>query len=91
MDVHLISEVIVTAKKVHECMASEFICNYGINGYGYSFAELRVIAKAKKNGYKILAGQGYLRQACKLDGEIYTFRAIPEMHKICLKHDHYES
>ena len=78
------------ANKSHDCMASEFIRNYGINGFGYSFSELRAIAQAKRNNYKIVKGQAYIKQVNKFDGEVYTFKAIPEMHQICLAHNLYE-
>ena len=88
--IRVLSESEPTAKKEHECMASEFILNSGVNGFGYSFAELRVIAKAKQQKYKIVKGQKYLKQNNVIDGDFYTFKAIPEMHQICLDHDHYE-
>ena len=88
--IRVLSEQTPTARKEHECMASEFIYNLGINGCGYSFAELRIIAKAKRNKYKIIKGQKYIRQNNKYNGELYAFKAIPEMHEICLKHDLYE-
>ncbi len=88
--IRVLSESTPTAKKEHECMASEFILADGISGNGYSFAELRTIAKAKRNGYKVVKGQKYIRQNNVFDGEFYTFKAIPEMHEICLKHDRYE-
>ena len=86
----ILSQSIPKARKPHSCMASEFICGAGVNGFGYSFSELRVIAKAKKNKFKIIKGQKYLRQNNICDGDIYTFKAIPEMHQICLDHDLYE-
>ena len=44
----VLSESKHVARKSHICMASEFILNSGINGFGYSFAELRVIVKAHR-------------------------------------------
>lgn len=90
MSVTVLSELTPVARKKHRCMASEFILNYGINGFGYSFSELRSIAKARKNGYKIVKGQKYIRQNNICDNALYTFKAIPEMHEICLKYEHYE-
>ena len=86
----VLSESNPTARKEHSCMACDFILGYGVNGYVYTFAELRVIAKAKKNHFKIIKGQQYLKQINKYEGELYTFKAIPEMHQICIDHDHYE-
>lgn len=54
----------------------------------FTFAELRQIVKARKKGWKILKGEKYIRQTCKND-HIYAFKAIPEIHKICIKYDMY--
>ena len=86
----VLSQSTPTATKEHECDACEFILSAGVHGYGYSFSELRLIAKAKRQGYKIQKGQKYLKQKNICDGEIYTFKAMPEIHQICLDHDHYE-
>ena len=91
MSVTILSESEPVARKDHNCMASDFILNQGVSGFGYSFSELRIIAKAKKNGYKIIKGQKYIKQNNIQCGDIYTFKAIPEMHEICLNHDHYET
>tara|TARA_R110001632_G_scaffold136095_1_gene251644 strand:- start:67 stop:342 length:276 start_codon:yes stop_codon:yes gene_type:complete len=90
MSIQVLSESTPKARKDHDCMASDFILASGSDGFGYSFAELRVIAKAKKHNYKIVKGQKYIKQNNKADGELYTFKAIPEMHQICLDHGHYE-
>jgi len=89
--IRVLSESEPVARKEHDCMASEFILADGVNGFGYSFADLRIIAKAKKNKFKIIKGQKYIRQNNKFDGELYTFKAIPEMHQICLNYDLYET
>ena len=85
----VLSEALPVARKSHHCMASDFILANGISGYGYSFSELRSIAKAKRNKFLIIKGQTYLRQNNKFDGDIYTFKAIPALHQICLDHDLY--
>lgn len=88
--VTVLSESMPKARKSHSCMASEIILAGGINGFGYSFSDLRIIAKAKKNKFQIIKGQEYIRQNNKCDGDIYTFKAIPGMHQICIDHDLYE-
>ena len=91
MSITVLSESNPVARKEHDCCASDFILSTGISGFGYSFAELRVIAKAKANGYKIQKGERYLRQGNVCDGELYTFKAIPAMHDICIRHGLYEN
>ena len=55
-----------------------------------TFNEKRAIVKARRNKWKIKKGQVYSKQVNKMDGEIYNFKSIPEIHEICLKHDLYQ-
>ena len=55
-----------------------------------TFSELRAIAKLKANNWKILKGQMYQEDICKMGGEIYSFKCNPEINKICLKLDMYD-
>jgi hypothetical protein len=88
--ISVIRESNPTARKTHECMACIHILNNCIDGFGYTFAELRLIVKAKRNNYNIVKGQKYINQTNISDGEIYNFKAISEMHDLCLKHDLYD-
>jgi hypothetical protein len=90
MSIRVLSESLPKARKPHDCMACEFILASGVDGFGYSFAELRLIAKAKRNNFQVVKDQTYIRQNNIAEGELYTFKAIPEMHQLCLKYDHYE-
>jgi hypothetical protein len=86
--IRVISESEPTARKDHDCDSCDWLCN----GFGYvdfSFSDLRNIAKAKKQHWKIKKGQKYQKQINVCDGEIYTFKSIPEIHEICIKHDLY--
>lgn len=88
--VTVLSEKIVTARKNYCCNASEFLRD-GINDLRgrLSFKELRAIADARKQNWKVIAGERCLVQNNKGDGEMYTFRARPEIHAICSKFDFY--
>lgn len=90
MCVTVLKESTPTARVDHDCMASDFILNQGIDGFGYTFSEFRAIAKAKKSNFKILKGDKYMKQTNKQHGDIYTFKAIPAMHDICVKYDLYD-
>jgi len=73
-------------------MACDFLFASGVHlgcDTGLSFAEFRAIAKAEKNKRQIQKGERYTKQYNKNDGEAYTFRAITDIHKICLVHDLY--
>lgn len=87
----LIKENKPKAQKDYNCDASAFLDGSGLlrnSGY-FSFAEMREIAKAKKQNFKIKKGNYYINQRLKYDGDLITFRAIPEIHNICIKHDLY--
>jgi len=85
--IEVLSESTPKARKDYDCMACEFILNNGIDGMGFTRPELRIISKARKSGYKILKGDVYMCQNNKFDGELYTFKAIPEIAAICFKYD----
>ncbi len=86
----LISETTPKARKDHYCDASEWLNNNGIGQVSFTFAEYRQIAKAKRNKWRIKKGECYIRQCSKDGSELYTFKAIPAIHKICITNDLYE-
>lgn len=55
-----------------------------------NFAEKRALVKALRNNGLIDIGEPYIRQFNKMDGETYTWIAIPELHEICLNQDLYQ-
>jgi len=89
--IEMLSNNTLVARKEYCCDASDWLLNEGINGFGFSFAELREIVIARRNGWKIKKGEKYIRQRGKYDGDLYTFKAIPAIHKICLKYNLYEA
>lgn len=86
----LINQTKQTARKRYGCMASEWL-NHDISEWSYlmTYAEARAYIRARRNNFDIQPGQRYVRQAMKADG-LYTFRAIPEIHAICLRLDVYD-
>lgn len=88
--IEVLSESKPIANKEHRCDACDRLLHYGYNGTGLTMKELRSVALAKRNNWKIAKGQQYIRQNNKCDGEIYTFKAIPEIHEICLRLEFYE-
>jgi len=78
------------ARKAYWCNACEFIRECSDWDYrDFAMSDLRLIVKARRNGWKIQPGQRYIRQFNSDYGETWTFRAIPEMHEICRKYDLY--
>jgi len=84
----ILSESKPIAKKVHHCNASEFIREY-INQGHFTVSDYRQIVKAKRNNWRIMPGERYIRQVIVRDGDFYCFKAIPEMDALCWKYDLY--
>lgn len=79
-----------TARKDYQCEASNWIIECGLGEVNFSFTELRLIAKAKRDGWKIKKGQQYVKVCGKWDGEWSVFRARPEIDDLCQKYDIYK-
>jgi hypothetical protein len=77
------------ARRDYMCDACDWVIEYIGEGI-FSFKEYRLIVKIKRNGWKIKAGQKYLKLTGKYEGEWSVFRAIPEMNQLCLDHDLYQ-
>lgn len=87
----IIYEARLKARKDHECMACVFIIESGIlDECELSFSEFRSVVKAKRDDLKIKKGQYYLSQTVRFEGELRSFKARPDIHDICIKHDLYE-
>lgn len=87
---YMIRESTHTARKKHVCMASEWVYNSEVwKSEQLTLAELKAIVRARRNGWMIQPGQKYILQVMSGD-DFYIFKAIPEMHAICLKYDLYE-
>ena len=84
----LISETTRKARKQYNCMAWDWLCNVIRDGILTEF-ELGRIAAHRAHGFKIDVNDEYYCATMKGDNGIYTFRAIPDLHKICIKHDLY--
>ncbi len=85
----LISEKILTARKDHDCMAYAWIDNF-CDLEDLTPDEKQLYLKAKENKGLIKKGEKYVRQCLNDGGRLFTFKAIPELHNICLKYDMYE-
>jgi len=100
--VELIADTICEARKQHHDDSAEYIIEvmdwirHGalpgdrVGKYDrLTFTELRAIAKLKANNWMIMPGQCYLRQWNKSDGEMYIFKTLPDIYKICIKYNIY--
>lgn len=83
------------ARKNYGCDAcvwiTEGILGYDcIDDYNMTFAELRSIVRAKQNGWRIMKGQKHLQATIEsCDGDLLSWRAIPEIDEICKKYEIY--
>ena len=85
----LISASTPTARKDHGCMAYDWIDNC-FDLEDLTPDEQHNFLQAKGNKGMIKKGTKYIRQCLNDGGRLFTFKAIPELHKICLKYDMYE-
>lgn len=85
----LLKERYHTARSNYHCMSYEWINNVCDDFSDMTFSERRSIVIAKNNNGRILKGQRYLYQFLVDGGDRWQFRAIPELHKICLKYKIY--
>ncbi len=86
--IETIKEIKPKARKSHDCMACDFLLEEHRGGQ-FTFSELRLIARAKRNSWQIQKGEIYIRQTNVFDGDVYDFKAIPAIHQICVKHGLY--
>lgn len=87
--VKVLSESKQIARKDYECEACTCVLNQGYDGMGFSREERRTLVKARKNNWKIVKGQEYLKQKNIYEGVVFKFKAIPSVHDICIKYDLY--
>lgn len=87
--VTVIRETKPIARSQYECMASLFIREGGRPDYFRSIQDYRDYIIASRKSFKINKGDRYLYQVNVSYGDFYTFRAIPEIHAICIKYDLY--
>jgi hypothetical protein len=76
------------AKKDYVCNACEWL--FELESIDFTVAEYEAMAKAKHNKHMIKKGQKYLRQVITCGGDMMIFKAIPEIHSICLKYNLYQ-
>ena len=74
------------ARKAYHCDACEYV-RESVNQGFFTLSEYRQIVKAKRQGWSIKAGQQYIKQIQADQGDIITYRAIPEMDMLCHKYD----
>jgi len=79
-----ISTKLVKARKDHRDDSRYFIEE--VRHYEkLSFTEWRAIAELKANNWIIKKGQLYERQYNVQNGQVFTFRSLPAIIKICMK------
>lgn len=82
----VIHESTPVARKQYRCDACERIID-AVNDGRFTFAEYRKIVRAKRQGWQIQPGQKYVKQFNTDGRDVWTYRAIPEMHELCIEHD----
>lgn len=85
----LLSHGLHKARKDYPCDAWYWINYVGVRDIGLTFAEYREVVKARRNNFTIKKGEQYYRQVVNDGGYLYTYRAIPALHDICIKYEIY--
>lgn len=80
----VIHESTPVARKTYHCDACDFITE-ALGAVPFTISDLRKIVKARRQGWQIQPGQRYVRQFNRDGSDTWTFRAIPEMHELCLE------
>jgi len=81
------------ARKNYGCDACIWITEPGLERdesfmKDLTFAEKRAIAKAHLNGWRVMKGEKHLQATIvSCDGDLVSWRAIPEIDAICNKYD----
>lgn len=91
---HHIRTTYPKARKDYPCESCEWL----INDHNYldeigplTFTEKKALARARRNNWQIKKGDKYMRiTQTGCEGQIYDSKVIPEIHKICVKHDVYD-
>lgn len=78
-----------TARKDYRCEASDWIWEQ-VNEGLFTFAEMRLIVKARREKWRIKKGQKYIKCQGKYMGEFTVFRARPELDELCRKYELYQ-
>lgn len=82
---NLIAETRPRARKQYSCMACEWLFNNLCDYWDeMTFSEKKAAIIADRAGQMIHPGEVYVRQFVE-DGDIYTYRARPDIHKICVR------
>lgn len=77
-----------TARKSYPCDAAQVVID-NAPFFEYSPDEYAAIETAKANGYRILAGEKYVKCVGVWEGQFETFRARFDLDEICLKYKLY--
>jgi hypothetical protein len=89
---NLLKESTLVTDHEYNCDAYPWLDNSEIERM--TFSEAKAFIKARRNNGKIKPGQRYIEQYIWYGGYCFVychvFRAIPELHQICLKYDIYE-
>lgn len=92
----IISSSTPVARKNYGCDACNWIADPGFECDPsfmeiLTFTEKRSIAKAHLNGWRIMKGEKHLQATIvSCDGDLVSWRAIPEIDAICREHALYE-
>ena len=92
--IEILSQSTQIARKDYKCDSCVWLLEFGnlrqiIDELDLTFTEKRIIIRVWNDRKMIRKGTKYMKQNIKQNGDIYTVRAIPEIHDVCIKNDIY--
>ena len=78
-----------TASKKYPCDASIWFINSGLDDSELEPSDLEIVNRVRGDKYMIQPGEKYIKQVGKWEGDFSTFRANPDIDRICHKYDLY--
>lgn len=87
MSIEIIEDTNPKARKDYLCDACWSIRESMVYPDDFLGEDLEALKRAEANGWKIKKGDTYFKQKNKVDGELSTFRCIPEIADIYFKND----
>ena len=79
------------AKKEHNCSACEHLLSEGHpREIDFTPEERESIKRAEAVKWKVQKGEKYYNQVGIYEGHFQSFKAIKEIHQICMKYNYYD-
>ena len=92
MPQRILSTSYPVARKNYGCGACDWITEWLYDFFALlTFTEKKMVIRARQNGWRIMKGEKHIKATIVgCDNDLYTWRAIIEIDRLCIKYDVYE-